>query len=116
MRCPSCGHDNAASQAYCARCGQKTNLTADEIQASIRDTARGERAARTEENMKNLLGFAGFLLLLAVGFFVAVGTAPQGRAYAPSAAEHADFVRIDWRFEPKMERALVPFKVKGRNP
>ena len=116
MKCLQCRHENPATVVYCQRCGKKLDMTADEIRDSIMEGVAGERAAGTEENMRNTLAFGVLLFVLGVSLFIAVGSVPEGRVYVPSAAESGDYVKINWRFEPKMDRALVPFKVKGRNP
>lgn len=116
MRCLQCKHENPATVMYCARCGQKLNLTADEIRDSILQNAQGERKASTEESARKLLGFAIFLLLMAVSLYVAVGSVPEGRSYVPSSADGADYVKFQWKYEPRSERGLVPFQVKGRTP
>ncbi len=116
MRCIGCKHENPATVSYCQRCGTKLNLTADEIRDSILQNAQGERAATTEDNARKLLGFGVFLLVIAVSLYVAVGSVPKGRVYVPSAADGADYVKLQWKYETKMDRALVPYQVKGRNP
>ena len=115
MNCIQCSFNNPATVVYCQRCGQKIDLTADEIQASILNKAKGEQAATSEDNSRQMLFFAVVMFAIALTLLLAVGSVPEGRKSIPSAVSEADFVKVVYKFEPKVEKALVPFKAK-RNP
>jgi len=114
MNCIQCQNPNPATVQFCQRCGARLNLTADEIRDTLIERASQERADKTAQNAKQMLVFGIITLIASLTLFFAAGSAPEGAVHLPSAAENANYGDFEYRFEPVMEKALVPYEVKRK--
>jgi uncharacterized membrane protein YvbJ len=113
MNCLSCGHNNSATVTYCQRCGGKLDLTADEISASLFDSAQKEQAKSTAFYARQSLFFSILLFLIAITVYVVSGGAPEQDFRVPSAATGAKYLKYEFKVEKKitgMDRVPVPEK------
>ena len=109
MNCLQCNHPNPATVQYCQQCGARLDLTQEEIRDTLIGRAHKERADKTAQNAKQALTFGIVLFLVGLTLFLAVGTPPVGAMYLPSASAGAEFVEIKYKYEPVLEKAVVPF-------
>ncbi len=114
MNCIKCRHKNPATVTYCQKCGMKLDFTADDITSGLVQKAQEERIETTEHYAKQSLFFAILLFVAAFTVFIMSGGAPAAEEIhvVPSITSGARYVAIDYRFDPPLERATCPLKVK----
>ena len=114
MNCLSCSHKNPATVTYCQKCGKKLDFTADDITGALVEKAKGERMRVTEHYVKQSLLIAVVVFGVAMTLFILSGGAPVEVHAVPSVSGGAKYVEVGYRFDPPVERALVPFP--GKKP
>ncbi len=107
MDCISCGYDNPATVNYCQDCGDKLDLTADEIQDSLVEKARGEAARKGEFYARQSIVFGGVLFVLGLVALIMSGGAPTDTYFMPSASNGADYIRMEYEFRAPTHHFLV---------
>jgi hypothetical protein len=111
MNCIQCQNPNPATVQYCQRCGSKLNLTSDEIRDTLIERESQSRQDKTAQNARQALVFGIILFVASLTLFIAAGSAPEGAVHLPSAAEGAGYSEFQYRYEPEVPKALVPFEV-----
>ena len=114
MNCIQCQNPNPATVQYCQRCGARLNLTADEIRDTLIERESADRAGKTVQNSRQALFFGIVLFVASLTLFIAAGSPPQGAVHLPSAAESAGYGEFQYKFEPEMTKALVPYEVNRK--
>ena len=114
MNCIQCQNPNPATVQFCQRCGARLNLTADEIRDTLIERAAQERADKTTQNARQMLVFGIIVFIAAITLFFAAGNAPEGAVHLPSASESGNYGDFEYRYEPQMKKALVPYEVKRK--
>lgn len=114
MNCIQCQNPNPATVQYCQRCGSKLNLTADEIRDTLIERESVARADKTVVNAKQGLVFGIVMFVASLTLFIAAGSPPVGAIHLPSAAESANYGEFQYRYEPDMSKALVPYEVNRK--
>lgn len=94
MDCLHCGHRNPATGAYCQRCGQKLDLTAEEIRETLVHREKQKSERDTEYNATMFLIFSIVLFVLSLTAFVATGGAPENTYFIPSCSANSDYVQV----------------------
>jgi uncharacterized membrane protein YvbJ len=116
MNCPACGNKNPATVSYCQRCGSRMDLTADEIQASLVEKAKGEILQSTEFYARQSLVFAVVFLLAALTMLVLASGAPAGSFNVPSLSREAKYLQVSNPVNIDVQKLVVPLEPrrKGR--
>jgi hypothetical protein len=116
MNCLRCQHNNPATILYCQKCGQKLDLTADEISGALMQKAQDERVKSTEFYAKQALFFSILIFVVALTLVILAGGAPSEVYAIPSATSGAKYVELGekGKWEPPFERELCPFGVKRK--
>ncbi len=116
MNCLRCNHNNPATIVYCQKCGQKLDLTADEIAGALVQKAQDERVKNTEFYAKQALFFSAIVFVVALTLVILAGGAPDDVYCAPSAVNGAKYVELGdkGKWDPPFERELCPFGVKRK--
>ena len=113
MNCIRCHHNNAATVQYCAKCGGKLDLTADEIADALISKAQDEKASQTEFYARQSLYFAVIIFLIAITAVILSGGALTERdSYAvPSIVNGTKYTEVNYSIREKLDlqRGLVPF-------
>jgi hypothetical protein len=109
MNCLQCNHANPATVQYCQQCGARLDLTQEEIRDTLIQRASKERADKTALNARQALLFGIIMFLAGLTLFLAAGTPPMGATYLPSASSGAEYVEIKYKYEPVLEKEIVPF-------
>jgi uncharacterized membrane protein YvbJ len=112
MQCFACGTKNTGGVTYCAKCGAKLDMTADEIQSYYAQKVRDEKRTAAEFYSRRLLIFSVVLLLISITFLIMAGGAGENTSYIPSAASQSEFVRWDYEIEPDYRGLLIPTEEK----
>ncbi|MHC4608058.1 MAG: hypothetical protein ACYTAF_14195 [Planctomycetota bacterium] len=112
MKCLMCGFPNPGTVSYCQKCGQKLDLTADEIQDSLAETAKKETQKSTEFYARRVLVFAVVFFVFAVTAFVATGGTPAETYYIPSASNGTEYTEVDYRFD--VEPEMMDIKLENK--
>ncbi len=107
MNCLSCGYDNPATVGYCQDCGEKLDLTADEIQDSLVQKARGEAARKGEHYARQSIVAGAVLFVLGLVALILSGGAPTDTYFMPSASNGADYIRMEYEFRAPTHHFLV---------
>src|SRR5688500_10275018 len=115
MNCIQCSNPNPATVQFCQRCGARLNLTADEIRDTLIERASMERQDKTSANARQALVFGIILFVAAVTLYIAAGKPAEGAVHLPSISESAGYGDYEYRYEPSVSKALVPFE-KNRKP
>jgi|SRR5688572_24425136 len=115
MNCIQCQNANPATVQYCQRCGARLNLTADEIRDTLIERASLERQDKTSQNARQALVFGIILFVASLTLLIAAGSPPEGALHLPSASEGAKYTEFEYKYEPQVTKALVPF-VQNRKP
>jgi len=118
MKCPKCGAENPINRIYCGECGAELEHDLKEIQATVDQEIRVERARATSRTIRWFLGAA--IVLCVVGYYFR-------RAYKDLPANDlvafasAPTVQVDDRvcaesneFGVPLPRPRRPAKVGGR--
>lgn len=116
MNCIQCQNPNPATVQFCQRCGARLNLTADEIRDTFIERASQERADKTSQNARQALVFGIVLFVASLTLFIAAGSPPEGAVHLPSSAEGARYGEFEYRYEPEVQKALVPYETVRRKP
>lgn len=114
MQCILCGHKNTGGVIYCQGCGQKLDMTADEIQHYYAQKARTEKRQEAEYHAFRLLVFSVVFLLIAITLKVMAGDIPENTSYVPSATKRTDFTRVDYDPNPPIREILIPLEEKRK--
>ncbi len=116
MHCLRCNHNNPATIMYCQKCGQKLDMTADEIAGSLIAKAQDERIKSTEFYSKQVLFFSILIFVVSLTLVILAGGAPSDVYVMPSASSGAKFVELGekGKWDPPFERELCPFGVKRK--
>jgi uncharacterized membrane protein YvbJ len=114
MNCPSCGNKNPATVSYCQRCGSRMDLTADEIQASLVEKAKGEIIQSTEFYARQSLMFAVVLLLFALTMLVLASGAPKETYYVPSMSREVKYLQVTNPINIDVQKLVVPLEPRRR--
>lgn len=99
MNCLTCGFRNPETVSYCQKCGKKLDYTADDIREALVEKAKQETAKSTEFYARQSLIFAIVLFLIAMTAFVVSKGAPTDTYFIPSAANGANYVKVDYTFQ-----------------
>jgi uncharacterized membrane protein YvbJ len=114
MNCLRCGHKNNATVAYCAKCGGKLDLTADEIAEALVQKAQDERASNTEFYARQALFFAVILFMLSITIFV-LSLGAQTDSYAvPSIVDKTRYIEVQYNVMNRLDlpKGLIPYQEK----
>lgn len=111
MNCIQCQNPNPATVQYCQRCGSKLNLTADEIRDTLIERESMARQDKTAANARQALMFGIILFVAGLTLFIAAGSPPEGGVHLPSASETGGYGTFEYRYEPEIPKAMVPFEV-----
>ncbi|MBI2931741.1 MAG: zinc ribbon domain-containing protein [Planctomycetes bacterium] len=114
MKCLRCGHKNNATVAYCAKCGGKLNMTADEIRDALVQKAQEERAMATEHYARQALFFASIVFAIALTLVFAVGGAQTECTAVPSVVNGTKYLEMTYNVKDSLKLPLgrVPFSSK----
>ncbi len=90
LNCPQCGHDNDIGRIFCAKCGQKLEISRVGVPSRIRRSARKGKASVPFAHVAMFL-FKKFvqitLLAAATAFFVSVWLLPRDASRLPDAKD-----------------------------
>lgn len=114
MNCIQCQNPNPATVQFCQRCGARLNLTSDEIRDTLIERASLERQDKTSQNARQALVFGIILFVASITLYIAAGKPPEGAVHLPSASESSSYGDFKYRYEPEMEKALVPFAAQRK--
>ncbi len=118
MNCIRCKHNNSATVTYCAKCGGKLDLTADEIADALMEKAQDEKASQTEFYAKQSLYFAVIIFMIAITAVILSGGAltDQDSYAVPSIVNGTKYTEVNYSIREKLDlqRGLVPFMAKRR--
>lgn len=76
MKCQQCGSENKGGQIYCHICGAELDLTYDQIHDGVVDELVEEKQKFTEDQTRQFLVLAVFLLILAITLVSLAGPVP----------------------------------------
>lgn len=108
MQCIKCNHKNPGSVLYCQKCGNKMDMTADEIQLFYEQKVRSERREAMRTYAVRSLILSGVFFIIALTVLVMAGGEPPATSYIPSAVKDTEFLRYQYRVVPKLEPMLIP--------
>ncbi|HZN63182.1 MAG TPA: zinc ribbon domain-containing protein [Planctomycetota bacterium] len=114
MNCIQCQNPNPATVQFCQRCGARLNLTADEIRDTLIERESLARVDKTNQNAKQALFFGIVMFIASLTLYIAAGSPPRGAVHLPSAAESATYGEFQYRYEPEMSKARVPYEVNRK--
>lgn len=109
MRCIQCGHDSPVSTGYCPKCGGRLDLTANEIGQVLFEKARKDAAKETEYFTRQFVVFAIMLFLVAITISI-LSANPPISYQVPSATKDANFIKVEYKYLPPLEKKFVPFR------
>ena len=118
MNCLRCKHANNATVTYCAKCGGKLDMTADEIADALIEKAQDEKATQTEFYAKQALFFSVIIFLIAITLvFLSGGALNDKDMYSvPSIVNGTKYTEVNYSIREKLDlqRGLVPFMGKRK--
>jgi uncharacterized membrane protein YvbJ len=118
VNCLRCKHANNATVTYCAKCGGKLDMTADEIAEALMSKAQDEKASQTEFYAKQSLFFAIIIFFIAITAVVLSGGAltDQDSYAVPSIVNGTKYTEVNYSIREKLDlqRGLVPFMAKRK--
>lgn len=79
IRCPACGSENNPNVRWCTACGSKLDLTKEELDQFLSVSIKKERETHTETRIRQVLAFAIFAFVVALGAFIFTRTPVRGR-------------------------------------
>ncbi len=65
MECSRCRNEVHSGELYCGVCGMEVRFTFEDLQDSLVHEIQGEKEAHTERQMRNLLVWLAFFVLIA---------------------------------------------------
>ncbi len=108
MQCLKCSHKNPGSVLYCQKCGEKMDLTADEVSQFYEQKIRAEKRDAMFTYALRTLVLAVVVFMVAVTVMVLGGGDPPVTSYIPSAAKDTEFMKVPYRVAPTMNPILIP--------
>ncbi len=76
MKCQQCGSENKGGQIYCHICGAELDLTYDQIHGSVTEELIEDKQKFTEDQTRQFLVLAVFLLILSITLVSLAGPVP----------------------------------------
>ncbi|MBI4617091.1 MAG: zinc ribbon domain-containing protein [Planctomycetes bacterium] len=102
MKCAQCGSENKTGQIYCQICGAELDLTYDQVHESVREELKLEKEKYAEDQTRQFLVLAVFLMILSIILSVVAGPVPQAEAppsfSAPTTVQKPEPPAADERF------------------
>lgn len=109
MKCQQCGTNNKGGQIYCQTCGAELDLTYDQIHDSIGEELKAEKQDFTEDQTRQFLVLAVFLMILSIVLVSVAGPVPREEV-PPS------FSTPTTRIENPMPDPSRPFRLPVAKP
>lgn len=108
MQCIKCEFKNPGSLLYCQKCGQKMDMTADEVALFYQQKIREERRQNMQSYAFRSLVLALIIFLISATCMVVAGGEPPGTSYIPSAVRGTESLQYDYRVVTSLEPLLLP--------
>jgi uncharacterized membrane protein YvbJ len=108
MQCIKCEFKNPGTVLYCQKCGEKMDMTADEVAVFYQQKIREERRQNMQAYAFRSLVLAVIIFLISLTFMIVAGGEPPNTSYIPSAVKGSESLKVDYRVGTKLEPLLIP--------